>query len=149
MVQHHKWSLTEIEDMLPYERDIYITMLTNWVKEENKSLIADEIGDDECQALPCVFEYKKLYYMMFCYRYSYDFRFSLNRGYKLGCAYSRDLKVWQRDDSLINLNNTAEDWDSFMQCYPGILKCEGKVYLLYNGNNFGESGFGLAELRAI
>ena len=35
MVQHHKWSLTEIEDMLPYERDIYVTMLTNWVKEEN------------------------------------------------------------------------------------------------------------------
>ena len=36
MVQHHKWSLTEIEDMLPFERDIYMTMLTNWVKEENE-----------------------------------------------------------------------------------------------------------------
>ena len=35
MIQHHKWSLTEIEDMLPYERDIYVTMLTNWVREEN------------------------------------------------------------------------------------------------------------------
>ena len=35
MVQHHKWSLTEIEDMLPYERDIYVTMLTNWIREEN------------------------------------------------------------------------------------------------------------------
>ena len=34
MVQHHKWSLTEIEDMLPYERDIYMTMLTKWVEEE-------------------------------------------------------------------------------------------------------------------
>ncbi len=38
MVQHHNWSLTEIEDMLPYERDIYITMLTNWVKEENEKM---------------------------------------------------------------------------------------------------------------
>ena len=38
MVQHHKWSLTEIEDKLPYERDIYITMLTNWVKEENEKM---------------------------------------------------------------------------------------------------------------
>ena len=36
MVQHHKWSLTEIEDMVPFERDIYLTMLTNWVKEENE-----------------------------------------------------------------------------------------------------------------
>ena len=38
MVQHHKWRLTEIEDMLPYERDIYVTMLTNWVKEENEKM---------------------------------------------------------------------------------------------------------------
>ena len=36
MVQHHKWSLTELEDMLPYERDIYATMLTTWVQEENE-----------------------------------------------------------------------------------------------------------------
>jgi len=35
MVQHHKWSLTELEDMLPYERDIYVAMLQNWIKEEN------------------------------------------------------------------------------------------------------------------
>jgi len=38
MIQHHKWSLTEIEDMLPYERDIYTTMLTNWVQEENERI---------------------------------------------------------------------------------------------------------------
>ena len=38
MVQHHKWSLTEIEDMLPYERDIYMTMLTNWIAEENERI---------------------------------------------------------------------------------------------------------------
>ena len=38
MIQHHKWSLTEIEDMLPYERDIYATMLTNWVQEENERI---------------------------------------------------------------------------------------------------------------
>ena len=38
MIQHHKWSLTEIEDMLPYERDIYMTMLTTWVEEENERI---------------------------------------------------------------------------------------------------------------
>ena len=38
MIQHHKWSLTEIEDMLPYERDIYMTLLTNWVEEENEKI---------------------------------------------------------------------------------------------------------------
>jgi hypothetical protein len=38
MIQHHKWSLTEIEDMLPYERDIYMSMLTNWIQEENERI---------------------------------------------------------------------------------------------------------------
>ncbi len=38
MVQHHKWSLTELEDMMPYERDIYIAMIQNWVEEENERI---------------------------------------------------------------------------------------------------------------
>ena len=38
MVQHHKWSLTELEDMLPYERDIYVALLSNWVREENERI---------------------------------------------------------------------------------------------------------------
>ena len=38
MIQHHRWSLTEIEDMLPYERDIYIAMIQNWVEEENERI---------------------------------------------------------------------------------------------------------------
>ena len=38
MVQHHKWSLTELEDMLPYERDIYMSMLRNWIEEENERM---------------------------------------------------------------------------------------------------------------
>ena len=36
MVQHHKWNLTELEDMMPYERDIYVALLQKWVEEENE-----------------------------------------------------------------------------------------------------------------
>lgn len=36
MVQHHKYSLTELEDMMPFERDIYITLLGEFIKEENQ-----------------------------------------------------------------------------------------------------------------
>ena len=36
MIQHHKWSLTELDNMLPYERQIYVTLLVQWVKEENE-----------------------------------------------------------------------------------------------------------------
>jgi|TARA_B100000809_G_C14661036_1_gene359589 hypothetical protein len=35
MVQHHKWSLTEIDNMLPWERDIYVDKLSTHIKEEN------------------------------------------------------------------------------------------------------------------
>ncbi|HCT53426.1 MAG TPA: hypothetical protein DF712_13310 [Balneola sp.] len=44
MIQHHKWSLTELEDMMPYEREIYVTLLTNWVKEENERIKQQQSG---------------------------------------------------------------------------------------------------------
>ena len=38
MVQHHKWSLTEIDNMLPWERDIYLDKLITHIKEENQKI---------------------------------------------------------------------------------------------------------------
>jgi len=38
MIQHHKWSLTEIENMLPWERDIYLDKLVTFIKEENQRM---------------------------------------------------------------------------------------------------------------
>ena len=35
-MQHHKYSLTELEEMIPWEREIYITMLVNYIKEEKE-----------------------------------------------------------------------------------------------------------------
>lgn len=34
-MQHHKYSLSEIENMIPWERDIYVSLLVNYIKEEN------------------------------------------------------------------------------------------------------------------
>jgi len=36
MVQHHQWSLTEIENMVPWERDIYVDKLIQHIKDENE-----------------------------------------------------------------------------------------------------------------
>ena len=33
-MQHHKYSLTELENMIPWEREIYIALLMDYVKEE-------------------------------------------------------------------------------------------------------------------
>ena len=35
LMQHHKYSLTEIENMMPWERDIYIALLNQYIEEEN------------------------------------------------------------------------------------------------------------------
>lgn len=37
-MQHHKYSLTELESMLPWEREIYIAMLVQYIEEENQKL---------------------------------------------------------------------------------------------------------------
>jgi hypothetical protein len=38
MIQHHQWSLTEIENMIPFEKIIYVEMLQEWIKEENERI---------------------------------------------------------------------------------------------------------------
>jgi hypothetical protein len=37
-MQHHKYSLTELENMIPWERDIYIAMLIQYIEDENLKL---------------------------------------------------------------------------------------------------------------
>ena len=38
MMQHHKYSLTELENMLPWEREIYVGLLNEHIREENERL---------------------------------------------------------------------------------------------------------------
>lgn len=38
MMQEHKYSLTEIENMLPWEREIYIGMLVDYIEKENERI---------------------------------------------------------------------------------------------------------------
>ena len=38
MMQHHKYSLTELEDMLPWERSIYVGLLVDYLKKEKERL---------------------------------------------------------------------------------------------------------------
>ena len=37
MMQHHNYSLTELENMMPWEREIYIGLLMQFIEEENKA----------------------------------------------------------------------------------------------------------------
>lgn len=119
----------------------------HWVKEEGRNIVADRLGPDECQALPTVIAIDGTHHMFFCYRQASDFRTNRDRSYRIGHAYSTDLVNWTRDDSTPHLDVTPGDWDSDMLCYPHVFECDGRVILLYNGNEFGRHGFGAAVLE--
>jgi len=38
LMQHHKYSLAELENMLPWERDIYVNLLIQHIEEENEKI---------------------------------------------------------------------------------------------------------------
>ena len=116
-------------------------------KEEGRQIITDSLGKDESQAMPTVAFFNGRYHMFFCYRQSFDFRKNKYRGYRIGYAYSDDLINWIRNDEAAGIDVTEDCWDSDMLCYPRVFHCDGRIYILYNGNEFGRLGFGLAVLE--
>jgi len=143
-----KWSETN-----PPERVYKISYATSldgieWEKS-GKLILSNVLGDNECQALPTVIEINGVYRMYFCYRDMVGFRTEAGKGYKIGYAHSNDLENWTRDDSLGGMPLSSAGFDSQMMCYPNIFIIGKEVYLLYNGNNFGKEGFGLAKLEDI
>lgn len=38
MIQHHRWSLTEIENMMPWEREVYVGLIIEHIEEEKKEM---------------------------------------------------------------------------------------------------------------
>lgn len=38
LMQHHKYSITELEEMMPFERDVYIMLLSQFINEENNRM---------------------------------------------------------------------------------------------------------------
>lgn len=115
----------------------------DWTKD-GKLLITDELGENECQALPTVAKHNGIYHMFFCYRDAFGFRDQKGKGYRMGYAISEDLETWDRLPTPQGLELSNEGWDSEMMCYPCVFECDQKLYLIYNGNSFGKSGFGLA-----
>jgi sucrose-6-phosphate hydrolase SacC (GH32 family) len=118
----------------------------NWVKA-NQQIIADVIGKEECQALPTVYKQDGTYKMIFCYRHAAGFRTDKTKSYRLGYAEAKSPSEWVRKDSEIVFEGESDGWDSDMMCYPNVFEMNNKTYLLYNGNEFGKSGFGLAEIK--
>ena len=66
--------------------------------------------------------------------------------YKIGYAESLNGKDWKRFDNKININ-TKENYENEMRAYSSIITLKQRIFMLYNGDNYGEKGILLAELK--
>lgn len=66
--------------------------------------------------------------------------------YRIAAAESDDGLTWTRVETL-GLAAGAEPWESEMVEYPCIFDWRGRRYMLYNGNEYGRTGVGLAVLQ--
>ncbi len=84
--------------------------------------------------------------MWYCYRNHIGYRSDSHSSYRIGYAESVDGIAWTRRDELSGIDVTPGAWDGFMLAYPHVIENRGKLQMFYNGDGFGQSGFGFAEL---
>lgn len=98
-------------------------------------------GKDESEnaiSRPCVIKDDSLYKMWYSYSSQGGER------YRIGYAESDDGLFWERKDEQAGIAVSETGFDSQMICYPNVFEYNKKRYMLYNGNGYGKSGFGLA-----
>lgn len=83
------------------------------------------------------------------YRMWYSFRAQPRiETYRIGYAESFDGINWTRkDEEMQSFDVSPSGWDSEMICYPYVFEHDNRLYMLYNGNGYGKTGFGLAVLE--
>lgn len=94
--------------------------------------------DEHAISRPCVIRDNEIWKMWYSTR---------GISYRIGYAESTDGKHWERLDHLAGLDVSTDGWDSQMIEYPMVFDHEGQRFMLYNGNEYGKSGFGLAVLE--
>jgi len=93
-------------------------------------------ADEYAFGRPCVVRDGDTYRMWFCVR---------GDRYRMGYAESPDGLVWTRHDARSVVTVSDQGWDAEMIAYPAVADVGGRRVLLYNGNDYGRTGIGLAE----
>ena len=117
----------------------------NWEKL-GRNLIEDKLEADECQASADVIFNNGKYHMFYSYRYNLNFK-EVGRGYRFGYASSNDLVNWTREDDKAGIAVSEKGWDSETVSYGHVFKMENNFYMLFQGNQMGRYGIGLAILE--
>jgi hypothetical protein len=94
-----------------------------------------EAADEHAFARPCVLRDGDAYRMWYSFR---------GDKYRIGGAISRDGIVWTRRDDEMGLRAGGDSWESDMVAYPWVFDWQDRRYMLYNGNDYGRTGLGLA-----
>jgi len=92
--------------------------------------------EEHALARPCVLKENGLFKMWYSYKGS---------DYRIGYAESLDGIHWTRMDDQAGIDVSTSGWDSQMIEYACVFNHQGKKYMLYNGNNYGADGIGLAQ----
>lgn len=105
----------------------------HWQRDDHVAI--DFSGPEEyAMCKPCVVKDDDGYHMWFCAR---------GEAYKIYYAHSDDGLNWERQLEP-DFDVAADGWDSEMVEYPFVFDHNGQRYMLYAGNGFGRTGFGLA-----
>jgi hypothetical protein len=117
----------------------------NGIDWDREGSIAIDFNADEEGGLvrPTVMYFEGGYRMWYSRRSWHDYRGG-NSSYRIGYAESADGLRWQRRDEAACIDVSDMGWDSEMIEYPCVVRCDGKLYLFYNGNGFGSTGIGVA-----
>jgi hypothetical protein len=81
------------------------------------------------------------------YQLFYSVRRRSLRAYRLGYAESVDGIEWRRRDDQMGLDTTPGAFDGTAIMYSAVIDAGGRTYCFYNGDGFGERGFGVAVLE--
>ncbi|NQV53684.1 MAG: hypothetical protein HQ500_10900 [Flavobacteriales bacterium] len=69
--------------------------------------------------------------------------------YRIGWAHSDDGVNWLRNDDSVGIKVSKSGWDSEMIEYPWVGKMGENYLMLYNGNGYGQTGFGYALSNSL
>lgn len=116
--------------------------------QTNNHICIDSSYEGESFARPWVIKDNGIYKMWFSSRGPLGYRRKDGQHYVLEYAESLDGKVWLRKSDKVKLEGVDKRWDSEMTAYASVIKSGDAYYMLYNGNNFGKTGFGYAVSAA-